>query len=160
MVIAKGSPSQTGFHLKLEANVLVAKLCSPRLQKKTFSDIVMNAVVEQPLASDHQESTLMDFHIRFGHLSFDTIERMVREPESGIKLMNLRRVHCQICAEGKATKSRQPQRDSGSNSPIDRVGGVICSDLKGPITPLDRHGNRYMVNFVDHKTNYVRVFAG
>ncbi|CAI5729482.1 unnamed protein product [Peronospora destructor] len=120
----------------------------------------MSAVVGQPLVSGFQEGTLMDFHGRFGHLSFDTIERMAREPESGIKLTDLRRVNCQICAEGKATKSRQPLRDSGTNLPIDRVGGVICSDLKGPITPLDRHGNRYLVNFVDHKTNYVRVSAG
>ncbi|CAI5747546.1 unnamed protein product [Peronospora destructor] len=117
----------------------------------------MSAVVGQPLVSEFQEGTLMDFYVRFGHLSFDTIKRITREPESGIELTDLRRVNCQICAKGKATKSRQPLRDSGKNSPIDRVGGVICSDLKGPITPLDRHGNRYLVNFVDHKTNYVRV---
>ncbi|GMF34945.1 unnamed protein product [Phytophthora fragariaefolia] len=34
----------------------------------------------------------------------------------------------------------------------DRIGGVICSDLKAPMTPRD------MVNFVDNKSNYVRVF--
>ena len=36
--------------------------------------------------------------------------------------------------------------------------GVICSDLKGPVTPRDGLGNRYMVNFIDHRTNYCRVF--
>lgn len=27
-------------------------------------------------------------------------------------------------------------------------GGVICSDLKGHMTPKDRHRNRYLVNFI------------
>ena len=35
---------------------------------------------------------------------------------------------------------------------------MIRSDLKGPMTPIDRLGNRYLVNFVDHKSNYCRVF--
>ena len=37
-------------------------------------------------------------------------------------------------------------------------GGVVCFDLKGLVTPRDRLGNRYMVNFIDHRTNYCRVF--
>lgn len=32
-----------------------------------------------------------------------------------------------------------------------------CSDLKGPMTPRDGLGNRYLVDFVDHKSNYCRV---
>lgn len=38
------------------------------------------------------------------------------------------------------------------------IGGVIFSDLKGPMTPRDRLGNRYLVNFVDHRSDYCRVF--
>ena len=34
----------------------------------------------------------------------------------------------------------------------------MCSDLKGPMTPRDRLGNRYMVKFVDCNSNYVKVF--
>jgi hypothetical protein len=50
------------------------------------------------------------------------------------------------CAEGKQTKNHQSKKESGQHSPIDRGGGVICSDLKGPITPVDRERNRYLVN--------------
>lgn len=46
----------------------------------------------------------------------------------------------------------------GANSPIERIGGVICFGLKGSMTPKDRLGNRYLVNFVDHKSNYCRVY--
>jgi hypothetical protein len=46
------------------------------------------------------------------------------------------------CAEGKQIKNRLLKKNSGTNSPIDRVGGVIGSGLKGPITPVDREDNR------------------
>ena len=62
------------------------------------------------------------------------------------------------CLEGKQTRNAQSQKDRGANFPIDRIGGVICSDLKGLMTPQDRLGNQYMVNFIEHKSNYCRVF--
>ena len=110
------------------------------------------------VTSDVQEGTLLHFHQRFGHLAFDTIERMARDPASGIRLTSSKRMACVSCMEGKQTRNSQNQTDSGFNAPIDRVGGVICSDLKGPMTPRDRLGNRYLVNFVDHKSNYCRIF--
>ena len=55
------------------------------------------------------------------------------------------------CLEGKQTRNAQLQRDSGARSPIDGIGGVICSDLKKPMTPQDRLSNRYLVKFIDHK---------
>ncbi|CAI5708769.1 unnamed protein product [Hyaloperonospora brassicae] len=110
------------------------------------------------VTSDVQEGTLLHFHQRFGHLEFDTIERMARNPASEIRLTSSKRMACVSCMEGKQKRNSQNQTDSGFNAPIDRVGGVICSDLKGPMTPRDRLGNRYLVNFVDHKSNYCRIF--
>ena len=65
---------------------------------------------------------------------------------------------CLACAQGKQVKGAQSKKDTSTNSPIDVIGGVICSDLKGPMTPRDRLGNRYLVNFIDHRSNYCRVF--
>ena len=101
--------------------------------------------------------SLLHFHQRLGHLAYDSIERMAKDPELGIKLTDTKRPTCISCAQGKQTKNSQSRRDTGANSPIDRIGGVICSDLKGPMTPKDRLGNRYLVNFIDHKSNYCRV---
>jgi hypothetical protein len=95
--------------------------------------------------------------MRLGHLSYDAIEALAAKPGSGIKLTDRLRPNCVSCAEGTQTKNRQSKMDSGENSPIDRVGGLICSDLKRPITPVDRE-NRYLVNFIDHKMNYCRIF--
>ncbi|KAG4049912.1 hypothetical protein PC123_g14822 [Phytophthora cactorum] len=59
--------------------------------------------------------------------------------------------------EGQPTKHAQPNKESGKNSPIGRNGGVVCSDLKGLMVPVERKGNQYMVKFVDHLINYGRV---
>lgn len=148
------------FDVQLHNNVLMVQVNSdPTIGAP--KDLLM-AILSEEVAEDHgidaQEGTLMHFHSRLGHLAFDTIERMVKDPASGIKLTDKRRTNCLTCAEGKQTKNNQSKKDTGDHSPIYRVGGVICSDLKGLMTPKDRLGNRYMVNFVDHKSNYCRVF--
>ena len=121
----------------------------------------MMAVINSPeyeSDSDVQFGTLMHFHRRLGHLCFDNIIKMAKDPASGIKLTDIRRMNCLACVQGKQTKQAQAKVDTGMNSPIDVIGGVICSDLKGPMTPRDRLGNRYLVNFIHHRSNYCRVF--
>jgi hypothetical protein len=105
-----------------------------------------------------QVGTLWHFHKRFGHLNYDKIIKMAKRPESGIKLLDQERKYCVTCAEGKQSKNSLQKRDTGANSAIDQPGGVICSDIKGPMSPPDRFDNRYMVVFVDHYSNYTRVF--
>ena len=63
-----------------------------------------------------------------------------------------------LVRSGKADEEFPSRTDTGANTPIDRISGVICSDLKGPMTPKDRLRNRYLVNFIDHESNYCRVF--
>ena len=105
-----------------------------------------------------QKCTLMYFHRRFGYLNFDTNQLLARTPRSGIELTDHGEMHCSTCAQGKQTRVAKTTRDTSESAPTDRVGAVICSDLKGPITPRDRRNNMYLINFVDHKTNYCRVF--
>ena len=89
--------------------------------------------------------SLLQFHRRLGHLCYDTIIKMARDPASGIKSTDTKRINCLACAQGKQTKNAQPRQDSGLNAPIDVIGGVICSDLKGLMTSRDRLGNRYFI---------------
>ncbi|POM69429.1 Rve domain containing hypothetical protein [Phytophthora palmivora] len=65
---------------------------------------------------------------------------------------------CVTCAKGKQRSYNQSRKDIGANAPIDRVGGVICSDIKCSIKPCDWRGSWYLINFIDYKTNYCRVF--
>ena len=121
--------------------------------------MVLTAINETGEASHPHTGTIMQFHARLGHLSFASIERMAKEPNSGINITRHKRSNCVTCSQDIGIRTAQPQQDSGKHSPIDRIGGVICSDLKGPITPQDKHGIKYLVTFIDYKSNYVRVFA-
>lgn len=49
----------------------------------------------------------MHFHAKLGHLAFDTIERVAKDPASDIKLTDTRRTNYLSCAESKKTKNRQ-----------------------------------------------------
>lgn len=147
------------FYVDLKHNVLVARLDSVAANRVKMVELIMN-VVDTSTDTDLSVTTvdtLMGFHARFGNLALDTIERMAKPPASGIKISNRERKTCIICAKGKQTRAKQPLKDTGEHGSIDKVGAVICSDLKGRMTPPDRQGNRYMVNFVDHKSNYCKV---
>ena len=98
-----------------------------------------------------QHGSLSHFHLLLGHLCYDTIIKMARDTASGIKLTDTKRTNCLACAQGKQTKRVQSRKDSEFNASIDVIGGVICSDLKGPMTPRDWLSNRYLINFVDYR---------
>lgn len=104
------------------------------------------------------ETTLLILHKRLGHISYDTVERMADTRGSGIRLTSRSRLNCLTCAQGKQSRNNRSKKDTGANAPIDKIGGVIGSDIKGPMTPKDRRGNRYLINFVDYSTHYVGVF--
>ena len=89
-----------------------------------------------------QHGSLSHFHRRLGHVCNDTIIKMARDPASDIKLTDTKRTNFLACAQGKQTKRVQSRKDSGLNAPIDVIGRVICSCLKGPMTSRDRLGIR------------------
>eukprot|EP00644_Phytophthora_capsici_P019022 jgi/Phyca11/50355/gw1.420.4.1 len=45
----------------------------------------------QDMSSSTQKGTLFEFHTRFGHLNYDSVERLARDPSSGIELTDHRR---------------------------------------------------------------------
>ncbi|KAE9174481.1 hypothetical protein PF004_g26649 [Phytophthora fragariae] len=161
-VVAAKDGGRVAFDVEMRRNVLVVRaVVGPRHELP--SDVIMAALSQEltepvEVSGDVQKGTLLEFHKRLAHLNYDSVERLAKEPSSGIYLTDHKRVNCLTCAEGKKTKNRRSKKDTGAHSPIDRVGGAICSDLKGPMTPKDRLGNRYMINFVDFKSNYCRVF--
>jgi hypothetical protein len=106
---------------------------------------------------EHKGMPLVYVHARLGHQSYAAIEELAPKPESGLKLTGHEKPNCIACAGGKQTGNNQSEQDSGNNTPINRIGGVICSDLKGPITPVDRSGSRCMIDIIDYKTNNCRV---
>ncbi len=103
------------------------------IARRSKYDLICSALTEQ----DHpgvDEVRLYPFYVHLGNQSYTAIEELV------------------------SNRNSQSKQDSGKNVPINRIGGVIFSELNDPITPNDRNGNRYMIKFIDYKTNYCRVF--
>ncbi|KAE9318003.1 hypothetical protein PF008_g18609 [Phytophthora fragariae] len=138
VVVAKDG-GRVAFDVEMRHNVLVVRAAvGPR--RELPSDVIM-AVLSQEVADsvevlgDVQKVKLLDFHKRLAHLNYDSVERLAKEPSSGIHQTDHKRVNSLTCTEGKKTKNRRSKKDTGTHSPIDWVGGVICSDLKEPMTP-------------------------
>ena len=93
------------------------------LPRDTILTIVEDMTNE--VNTDVQHGTLFYLHWCMGHLSSDTIIKMARDPASGIKLTDTKRVNYLACAHGKKTTTIAD--GSGLNSPIDVIGGVVCS---------------------------------
>ena len=149
--IANRATGDVAFDVQMRNSVFYVATSPETGCKQSPKDVILAVITDEatlPMRQDVQSGTLMHFHKRLGHIALDTIERMARDLASGIELTDRKRLTCITCAEAKQTRNGQSQKDSGRHSPIDRIGGVICSDLKGPMTPADRLKNRYMVNFI------------
>ncbi|KAG3170520.1 hypothetical protein C6341_g10776 [Phytophthora cactorum] len=112
--VAAKDDGRAVFDVDLRRNVLVREASGPNDE-----------------SLETQKGTLVDFHKRLGHLNYKAVERLVRDPSSGSTPTDHRRVNCLTSAQGKQTKTRQLTKATGTHAPIDRIGGVICSDLKG-----------------------------
>ncbi|CAI5727351.1 unnamed protein product [Peronospora destructor] len=85
-------------------NVLVVEVMGPNNKVSSSPREAMMAVLnshEYESDSDVQSGTLMHFHRRLGHLCFDTIIKMAKDPTSAIRLTDTKRMHCLACAQGK-----------------------------------------------------------
>ncbi|GMG17351.1 unnamed protein product [Phytophthora fragariaefolia] len=122
---------------------------------------VVNAAIKEsgPMLDDEEtETTLLVLYKWLGHIAYDMVERMTDAAGSSIKLTDRSRPNCLTCAQGKQSKTNQSRMDTGKHAPIDKIDGVIGSDIKGPMAPRVRRGNRYLINFIDYSTNCVRMF--
>ncbi|KAG2909935.1 hypothetical protein PC119_g7148 [Phytophthora cactorum] len=77
--------------------------------KEVASEVIMGALVEEAErptieSQDVQQGTLVEFHPSLGHPNYDAIEKLARDPSTGVVVTDRRRVNCLTCAEGKQTK--------------------------------------------------------
>lgn len=96
--------------------------------------------------SDARQGSLLDFHLLFGLLAYDTIERIADDPSSEILLTDKKRPARFTCAQGKQSRNHQHIQDTRISATIDMVVGVICCGIKGPIVPIDRCENKHLIN--------------
>ena len=73
------------FDVEVSNNVIVARLLKCN-QAKNVGDVMMSVLAQKEVevVQDVQQGLLLHFHRRLGHLNYDTIIRMAKEPGSGI----------------------------------------------------------------------------
>lgn len=104
-VVAARDGGKVAFDVELRRHVLTV---SGKLEKRLRppSEVIMAALEEEAAGPDGVEGTvlkgtLMAFHLRLGHLNYDAVERLARDPSFDITLTDYRRVNCLTCAQGK-----------------------------------------------------------
>ena len=102
------------------------------MTKKLLQEVVLTDINE--IGGDFQShmGTLMQFIARQDHLDFDSIQRIAKGPDSGIKITCHKRSKCVTCFQDKGTRNVQPKQDSGQHSPIDKLEGLSAVILRAP----------------------------
>ncbi|POM62926.1 LOW QUALITY PROTEIN: hypothetical protein PHPALM_27852 [Phytophthora palmivora] len=146
----------------MRRNVLLVEAVG--MGRREFSSNVTMATLDkeekatEDVSSAVKKDTHVEFRRRLGQLNYACEERLVSAPSSGIEITDHRLVNYLTCSERKLSQNRQSNRDTGDHTPIGRSGRVICTDQKCSMTPRNRLNNRYMINFINHKRKYCRVF--
>lgn len=78
------------FTARMEGNVDMANVRAKLAPARAIQNMLMSVVARAEGASHVHEGCLLDFHRRSGDRANDTIERMAREPSSGIRLTDHR----------------------------------------------------------------------
>ncbi|KAJ8524293.1 hypothetical protein ON010_g16824 [Phytophthora cinnamomi] len=131
------------FEVRCEGSVLLVDTLGGCTGQERVNAVMATVGSAGASAADAvTECTLLELHNRLGHLAFGTVERTADAQGLNIKLTSRVRLNCLTCAQGKQHKVNQSKKDTGHNTPVDKIGGVICSDIKRPMAPRDRHDNR------------------
>ncbi|HEV7735754.1 MAG TPA: DDE-type integrase/transposase/recombinase, partial [Chlamydiales bacterium] len=96
---------------------------------------------------------LKTWHLRLGHVHYDTIKRMAeKEMVRGMKIdLSSRPPECKYCNLGKQTKNPMPKKREGSGA--SKLLEIVNSDITGPEDVPSAGGAKYILNFVDDYTS-------
>ena len=94
--------AHVAFNVDIMKNLLVVN-AKIRKNVSHIRGVIMSAVskaCEDPeeSLSAMQNGSLIEFYRRFGHLHYDSIERLAKDPASGIEITDPRRENCLTCA--------------------------------------------------------------
>ena len=98
------------------------------------------------------------WHRRLGHVSYSTVNKLIKEGCIKGKCMDPK-VVCDICATAKQVRKtfKNNEADAAARE-SHRMDSIVCSDVLGPITPASRSDYRYVAKFMMMKSRYAMVF--
>ena len=100
--------------------------------------------------------TLLNWHKRLGHASFDTIKAMTKHSEN-FKINDLDKakiIDCQVCQLAKMRKKNTSKKRTRSQEKEDEV---VCCDTLGPLN-ISKNGNKYVM-FMGNRNMFVPYFT-
>lgn len=92
------------------------------------------------------DNNLNLWHRRLGHMAVTNMHFM--KNASNLKL------NCEVCAEGKHSRSSFPVNGSRASELLE----VVHSDVCGPMSTLSLGGNKYYVSFIDDYSRMTKVY--
>ncbi|WVZ99076.1 hypothetical protein U9M48_044426 [Paspalum notatum var. saurae] len=100
-----------------------------------------------------QEEAAWRWHARFGHISFDTLERMAKkEMVRGLPMIEHIGKLCDSCLTGNQRRQPFPKKAKfRSQDPLELVHGDLCR----PIRPATHGDRRYFLLLVDDRSHYM-----
>ena len=87
---------------------------------------------------------LQGWHETMGHCNTDDIIRL-EGASRGMKVSGGERKTCEVCLQGKMTRTTNKEERTRSEKPME----MVHTDLAGPISPPSREGHRYVISFTD-----------
>ncbi|HYN44946.1 MAG TPA: hypothetical protein VER35_03015, partial [Candidatus Limnocylindrales bacterium] len=115
-----------------------------------------NGIVHSNSTRVKTSLTLLEWHIRLGHLSMkkilELIDNGILESKKVRREDNDESHECEICSIAKQRRTNFARIKS---SPVEDVGDLIHSDLCGPITPFSLGNNAYFITFIDDKSDFL-----
>jgi len=97
--------------------------------------------------------SLFRWHLHLGHIGFEGIKQLAKDPASGIKLTSTAIEACAACLKGKQTRHLSCKPAQRALNTLDRV----HSDLCGPMTPQSLGGAKNYISFRDDATSWTEL---
>ncbi|OWZ15003.1 hypothetical protein PHMEG_00011433 [Phytophthora megakarya] len=131
--------------------------------RESPSDVVMTTLEKEESESvevsvNVQKGSLVEFHKSLGHLNYDAVERLARDPSAGIELTDHKRVNCLTCAQRKQTKNNRSKKDTDGHSRIDRTKDAAAKQFEHFLVFFEKRFNcRIHVLRTDSAGEYEKV---
>ena len=93
------------------------------------------------------------WHLRCGHIGFEGIKQLAKDPASGIKLTSTAIKACAASLQGKQTQHPLSKPAQLALNTLD----MVHSDLCGPMTPQFLGGVKYYISFRDDATSWTEL---
>lgn len=123
-----------------------------------------NPIYKSPIYITNLDTTTKKevvWHNRYGHTSYKII-KLLENTTIGYNNSNnytniptiSRPIPCEVCIQAKLQNQvNRISKDISNLVYLDK----ITSDIVGPISPIDKRGNKYIITFLDKKTRYLEI---